>query len=90
MKREMKLICMILAYVEQSRVIGGIPLPEFDDYRTCDVEYHVNLCDEAGYLDIVVSSHDKRPVSIHRMTWQGHEALESLRKSRQLSPNYPL
>ena len=79
MKREMKLIRMILAHVEQSRAIGGIPLPEFDDYRTCEIEYHVKLCEEAGYLDTVVSPHDKMPVSICRMSWQGHEALERLR-----------
>ena len=81
MKREMKLIGMILAYVEKSKNIVDIPLPEFDDYRKCEVEYHVKLCEEAGYLHIRISSHDKKPESIIQMTWQGHEALDDIRKS---------
>ena len=81
MKREMKLIRMILAYVEKSRNIGDIQLPEFSDYRKCEVEYHVKLCEEAGYLHIRLSAHDMRPESIIQMTWQGHEALDELRKS---------
>ena len=81
MKREMKLIGMILAYVEKSRIIGDIPLPEFDDYRNCEVEYHVKLCEEAGYLHIRSSAHDGKPESIIQMTWEGHETLEGLRKN---------
>ena len=80
MKREMKLIAMILAHVEKSRHAGDIQLPEFSDYRKCEVEYHVKLCEEAGYLHIKLSAHDKKPESIIQMTWQGHEALDELRK----------
>ena len=80
MKREMKLIGMILAYVEKSKNIGDIPLPEFYDYRKCEVGYHVKLCEEAGYLHIRISSHDKKPEFIIQMTWQGHEALDETRQ----------
>ncbi len=37
MKREMKLIAMILAYVEKSKNNGDIPIPEFADYRKCEI-----------------------------------------------------
>ena len=81
MRRDFKLIRQILHYVEQEKQNGDeIPLPELADYRTCEIEYHVKLCEEAGYLDIRVSSHDKKPVAIVRMSWQGHEALDELRK----------
>ncbi len=48
MKREMKLIGMILAYVEKSRNIGDIPPPEFDDYRKCEVETTSNYVKKLG------------------------------------------
>lgn len=78
MKRRMKLIGLILKHVEQAPHTGEIQIPEFQDYTRNEVEYHVTLCSEAGYLDIVVDPRDKTPVMIHRLTWEGHEALEKL------------
>ena len=70
---------MILAHVEKATEPDDIPIPEFADYRPCQVAHHVKLCEEAGYLDIRVNATTKAPVSIVRMTWAGHEALERLR-----------
>ena len=81
MRREMKLIHMILAFVEKARSTGDIPIPEFDNYSRCEIEYHIQLSEEARFLDVVLSSHDKKPVVIRRMTWLGHEELE---RSRQV------
>ena len=79
MRRYMKLICLILSHVEKATEPGNIPIPEFQDYRPCQVAYHVQLCEEAGYLDVRMNATTKEPVSIIRMTWAGHEALERLR-----------
>ncbi len=77
----MKLIRLILAYVEKAKSTGDIPIPEFADYTKCAIGHHVKLCEEAGFLDIVLSAHDKAPVLITRMTWQGHDVLDRLRDS---------
>ena len=79
MRRHMKLIALILAYVEKATRCGDISIPDIADYSRHDVLYHVRLCEEAGYLDIVINASTKAPTAIHRMTWAGHEALERLR-----------
>ena len=84
MRRKMKLIYLILAYVEKATHIGNIPLPELAEYTEEEVAYHVKLCSEAGYLDIVVDAHNKKPVGIDRLTWQGHEALEKLHHNNEI------
>ena len=78
MKRNMKLICKILAYVESKKLNEKIEIPKFDNYPQCEVEYHVRLCEEAGYLDIILDEY-KEPDAIQRMTWAGHEALDRMR-----------
>ena len=83
MRRQMKLIGMILAHVEKSRQASEICLPDFKDYRTCDVEYHVQLCEEAGYLHVSVNSGVGSRL-IAQMTWQGHDVLDGLRASRSI------
>ena len=76
MPRDMNLICMILAYTAQAKVPGQIPLPEFEGYSECEILQHVKLCEEAGFMDIVIDARTKRPVAIIRMTWDGYEALD--------------
>lgn len=76
MPRDMNLICMILAYVSDAKVPGYIPLPEFQGYSKCEILQHVKLCEEAGYLEIVVNASTMMPEAIRRMTWNGYEALE--------------
>ena len=79
MRRHMQLIALILAYVEEQVRCGSIPLPRFKGYAHDQIVYHVKLCEEAGYLDIVINASTKAPTAIHRMTWAGHEALKQLR-----------
>ena len=74
----MNLIRMILEYVEEKQ--SGphkVSIPEFSDYRNCVVEYHVMLCQEAGYLEIIADG--RSPKSILRMRWAGHEKLDEMR-----------
>lgn len=81
MKRQMKLIMLILQHVEQANGMGNIPLPEFKDYSKSEVQYHVILCEEASYIKVLKDGKDGsgKPVYIQRLTWRGHEELESLR-----------
>lgn len=79
MKRKMKLICMILAHAEKAPHIGGISLPELADYTEEEIQYHVKLCSQAGYLDIAIEPQYKLPRHIDSLTWEGHEALDRLR-----------
>ena len=81
MKRHMKLIFKILEYVETHKTNGNnVPVPEFDDYERSEVEYHVKLCEEAGYVDTVVINKDGPPQQIRRLTWSGHDELDRMRK----------
>ena len=52
---------------------------ELSGYSQQVILYHVKVSEEVGYLDIVVDARDKMPISIRRMTWAGHEALDRLR-----------
>lgn len=83
MKRYMKLILLLLEYAEQQTTRRFSP-PELDEYTEEQVHYHVGLCGEAGYLHIekatTTGSLVKPRYTIDSLTWEGHEALERLRK----------
>ena len=78
MRRQMRLILKILAYVESTMKIGKIPLPKCDDYTQDEIAYHVLLCSDAGYLCIRKGDHNHMPTDIIRLTWCGHKALETM------------
>ena len=81
MKRHMKLIFQILEYIEiEKRNGNSVPLPEFEEYSRSEVEYHVKLCEEAGYIDTLTPSNGSMPSAIIRITWDGHNTLDSMRK----------
>ncbi|MDE0534346.1 MAG: DUF2513 domain-containing protein [Albidovulum sp.] len=82
MKRQMKLIFQILKYAEANVHNGEpAPMPEFDEYSRSEVEYHVKLCDQAGYIDYIHGGGKRKaPVSIENLTWAGHDALDRMRK----------
>ena len=72
MKRDMKLIHLILDYMERKNDGDqSIPLPSFDDYTSSQVDYHVALCVQAGFLN-------KRKLTL---TWTGHDKLEKCREA---------
>ncbi len=80
-KRSDQLIRAILEHVELKQDNGPIPVPEIDGYTPVEVKHHVLLCKEAGYLLIEagVRMGTMRVDKIYRLTWQGHEALNTYR-----------
>ena len=80
MRRQMRLILKILAYVEEATRTGKIALPELNGYTRDEVAYHVLLCSDAGYVCIRKGVHNDMPLDITRMTWCGHKALEKMRE----------
>ena len=84
MKRHMRLIRKILEWAEQR--CNGEPIhpPDCSDHDTRVVNYHVGLCEEAGYLRIekISGAEESSPRFVMgTLTWAGHEALERLREN---------
>ena len=77
MKRYMQLIRAILEYVTVKSNGNDLALPEINGYTPDQVSYHVKLCEEAGFLDIVIDASTKQATGIVRITWQGHEFLDN-------------
>ena len=81
MRRIMQLIRKILEAAE-SRDNGRFqPPPEWDEYTSEQVHYHVGLCCAAGYLDARPVSGAEEPFvryEIGNLTWSGHEKLDEL------------
>ena len=75
MKRKMKLIYKILKWAECNADGHPQPSPEMDGYRDPEINYHVGLCLQAGYLEA-----EYRPVDqtyrIIKLTWEGHNELD--------------
>ena len=79
MQRHMKLILKLLEHAtEQSN--GEIHVPELDGYSVEQVQYHVELCSQAGYMKVRKLTGQRRRYRIVSVTWQGHEALLELRE----------
>lgn len=81
MQRKMKLIRKLLTHVECYAPEGGdvIPVPEIDGYTDVEVQYHVGLCKEAGYLRVAAQVAGGQHSGIFGLTWAGHDALDRLR-----------
>lgn len=79
MRREMKLVGLILAHVERATACGNIRVPEVPGYEKHQVCYHAELCAEAGYIELSRYGESGKIAFIHRMTWSGHEVLTRLR-----------
>ncbi len=81
MKRDMDLIRAILLAVE-SDPHGIAPKIEIPDYTEEQIGYHVFLLGEAGLANVrdVTAHNGKSPeAQITRLTWAGHEFLDSAR-----------
>ena len=81
MKRRMKLIYKILEWCETYADNSGQPPPDLEGYQQNEINYHIELCVEAGFLHA-----DYQPVyqiwKIFRLTWNGHEELAKRRGNR--------
>ena len=80
MKRDMALIKAILKFVELKGTRHGKPLtlPEFPNYDEAAVQYHADLCLQAGYIEAETTQANVFPVVL---TWNGQEALSALRET---------
>ena len=79
MRRYMELIRDILEYAEQKGNGKQLIAPEINGYTPDQVNEHIKLCCEAGYLEIVLANQATRHYHIGRLTWQGHEFLDKHR-----------
>ena len=86
MKRDWQLIKALLEYLEQAltpqNIDQGIFVPCPDALGTkCtkeEIAYHLNLCEEAGYITLSASHGIPR---VKALTWNGHNKLDEFRGS---------
>jgi len=82
MKRDMDLVRMILLRVEAAETTGlsvsGLAL---DDYDSSTVARHIELLDEAGFVEAALLRGGGEIVGaqIQRLTWAGHDFLDAVR-----------
>lgn len=80
-KRDNDLVRDILLRVESAD--GPVELSDLgiDAYAPQEVAYHVELLNEAGYLEAVFAFGDgvTQDAFISRLTWSGHEFLDAVR-----------
>ena len=82
MQRQMKLVLKLLLHAERKNDSRLVLPPEFDEYTVEQVNYHMGLCNEAGYMRVEKVSGSEEPYPRYAMgnlTWMGHEALDRLR-----------
>ena len=75
MKRDMSLVKQILKHIEKHAPgeRGFLPHPDIEGYNSDEVEYHIRLCSQAGFVDLNDTGY------IIELTWQGHNTLVDLR-----------
>ncbi len=82
MKRDMKLIYLILKRIEEadydSSKGGGLINKTFDGYDEAAVDYHLTILDESDLVH--PSSGAKNAPKWRRLTWQGNDLLEELER----------
>lgn len=85
MKRDMDLIRAILLTIEEEPH-GFAPKIEIPDYTEEQIKYHAILLGEAGLAEVVdiTPNGGKSPEAIiTRLTWAGHEFLDSARENQR-------
>src|SRR5580658_3094256 len=82
MKRDMELVREILVRVEELP-LGGIHHISVEGYSREEIVYHVMLLDEAGLIEAEdCSSNDGIDWLPRRLTYAGHEFLDSARSTK--------
>ena len=84
MKRDMDLIRAMLLAIE-SDPHGFAPIIEIPNYTQEDIGYHAVLLGEAGLAkvtDVTRMGSDTPDAIVERLTWAGHEFLDSARDNR--------
>ena len=78
MKRDIALVKAILKYVEKNDENNGrvLPAPEFPGYTEEQVNHHIDICGQAGFVTTQSTSGGS---FLRSLTWAGHNELERLR-----------
>ena len=87
MQRDMKLIYKLLVVAESVDGTVRADIPTFPEYSDTQVQFHVKLCMEAGFLQAGPWSRMQevtRFTFMRPLTWNGHEALARLRDTREI------
>ena len=87
MQRDMKLIYKLLVVAESVDGTVRVDIPVFPEYSDTQVQFHVKLCMEAGYLQAgpwIRMQEVTRFTFMRPLTWNGHEALARLRETREI------
>jgi hypothetical protein len=79
MKRDMDLVRKILLEIERQPFTHGKITLEIEGYSREEISYHVLLLSEANLIEAEVSARASAEYKPIRLTWQGHEFLESVR-----------
>ena len=82
MQRCMDLIFKLLEFTEEKNTCRPLPAPAIDGFTSEQIQYHVRLCDQAGYLTIDNEHAIGKQPGIVELTWHGHEMLEKMRSER--------
>lgn len=82
MKLRYDLMRKILAHVEAQPPNSEIQGIEVACYERSEVDYHVHLAVQAGYLEAIDIGTLGKPMQymVRSLTWDGQKALERLRK----------
>ena len=76
MQRKMRLIRELLEWAEVNTEGRSLSAPELEEYSSNEIQYHIELCRQAGFLEVERS----RPyLRIKDLTWAGHSKLDKLR-----------
>ena len=76
MERDAQVIRKILLYVRKNARGDPIPFPSFKEYDKRVVDYHVRLCDQAGFITLHESTMIEGEDEIDSLTWEGQNQLE--------------
>ena len=82
MRLDMELILSVLKYAEKHGNGRAVCTPKLKPHSQERLEYHFRLCHEAGYLRTCETCGAHHIVAL---TWQDHEALESLREAENVA-----
>ena len=87
MRLQKKLLHKILRYAEENATGQRLATPEFEDYKKHEVNYHIGLCYEAGFLHVHMDASPESDVAVYQirnLTWKGHLELE---EKKYVCPN---
>lgn len=87
MKRDLDLIRTLLLKIEEKPDMQNI-MPaaslSFPNYSKEQVNYHLLLLNEAGYIDAaILRGSDKQTIYPKRLTWSGHDFLDAARDEKR-------